>query len=176
MNPVEKDDWLNWQPDKRHMQTAIQEAIEAAADGDVPIGAVIVCGTQVIGKAHNQVELLKNPTAHAEILSITQAASALGDWRLHNTVMYVTKEPCPMCAGAIVQARIPVVVWGMTDPQRGGACSLFNVFDNPALNHRVRFFPEFLQHDCKNLVQAFFRDRRSYGGRPNGMASAPSPG
>ena len=85
MNPVEKDDWLNWQPDIRHMQTAIQEAIEAAANGDVPIGAVIVCGTQVIGKAHNQVERLKNPTAHAEILSITQAASALGDWRLLNS-------------------------------------------------------------------------------------------
>ena len=176
MNPVDHDKGPNWQPEKQYMHTALQEAIEAAAAGEVPIGAVIVHGTQVIGKAHNQVELLQDPTAHAEILSITQAASARGDWRLQNTVMYVTKEPCPMCAGAIVQARIPVVVWGMTDPQRGGAYSLFNVFDHPALNHRVRFYPNFLQDECQNLVQAFFRDRRNCGRRPSGMANAPSPG
>ncbi len=159
MDP-DKDRWLQWQPEERHMQTALREAQVAADEGEVPVGAVIVHGTTMIAKAHNQVEMLKDPTAHAEVLAITQAAAALGDWRLEGTVLYVTKEPCPMCAGAIVQARIPMVVWGMTDPQRGGAHSLLNIFQNDALNHRVRFIPEFLGDQSKSLVQGFFRSRR----------------
>ena len=151
----------DWQPDERQMRTALRQAVRAAEAGEVPVGAVILHGTRLVAQAHNQVETLKDPTAHAEILAITQAAAALGDWRLENTVLYVTKEPCPMCAGAIVQARIPIVVWGMTDPLRGGACSLLNVFDNPALNHRVHFVPGVLEEECKALVQSFFRERRT---------------
>jgi tRNA(adenine34) deaminase len=143
------------------MQMALREAAAAGEAGEVPVGAVILHGTTLVAKACNQVETLRDPTAHAEILAMTQAAAALGDWRLADTVMYVTKEPCPMCAGAIVQARIPVVVWGMTDPLRGGASSLLNIFDNEALNHRVRFYPGVLEEDSRLLVQSFFRRRRS---------------
>lgn len=155
-----EDPWANWAPDERYMHMALKQAMEAAAAGEVPIGAVIVHGAALVGKAHNQVETLKDPTAHAEVLAITQAAAALGDWRLSDTVLYVTKEPCPMCAGAIVQARIPVVVWGMTDPARGGACSLLNIFDNQALNHRVRYYTGLLEPECREIVQAFFETRR----------------
>lgn len=151
----------DWQPEERWMRAALRQAVLAAEAGEVPVGAVIVHGARVLAQAFNQVETLKDPTAHAEILAITQAAAALGDWRLAGTVLYVTKEPCPMCAGAIVQARIPVVVWGMTDPLRGGACSLFNLFDNPALNHRVRAIPGLLEDACRSLIQGFFRERRS---------------
>ena len=147
------------------MHIALRQAAEAAEEGEVPVGAVILHGATLIAKAHNQVEQLKDPTAHAEILAITQAAAALGDWRLEDTVMYVTKEPCTMCAGAIIQARIPVVVWGMTDPQRGGAISLFNVFDHPALNHRVRYIPGCLAEESMVMVKRFFRERR--GARTN---------
>jgi tRNA(adenine34) deaminase len=150
-----------WRPERRHMAMALAEARRAAEAGEVPVGAVILRGGTLLAKAHNQVELLKDPTAHAEILAVTQAAAAMGDWRLEGTVLYVTKEPCPMCAGAIVQARIPIVVWGMTDPLRGGACSQFKIFDHPSLNHRVRFVPDFLGEECRELVQAFFRERRA---------------
>ena len=150
------------------MRLAIRQAEEAAGAGEVPVGAVMLQGPDLIAKAHNQVEMLKDPTAHAEILAITQAAAALGDWRLADTVLYVTKEPCPMCAGAIIQARIPVVVWGMTDPMRGGAASLFNMFDNPALNHRVRCFTGLMEEECKSLMQSFFRERRKQGNSPIG--------
>jgi len=153
----------SYQPDERYMQLALREAAEAAEAGEVPVGAVIVHGRSLIAKAHNQVELLKDPTAHAEIIAITQAASALGDWRLGDTVLYVTKEPCPMCAGAIVQARIPIVVWGMTDPSRGGARSLFQIFDHPNLNHRVTWMEGMLEAESRSLVQAFFRERRITG-------------
>ena len=142
------------------MQIALREANAAAEIGEVPVGAVILQGSNLVGKAHNQVEMLRDPTAHAEILAITQAAASLGDWRLSDTIMYVTKEPCPMCAGAIVQARIPIVVWGMTDPFRGGACSLINIFDNEALNHRGRYYPGIMEEECKNLMQSFFKRRR----------------
>jgi tRNA(adenine34) deaminase len=149
-----------FQPDERYMRLALRQAAEAAKAGEVPVGAVIVQTTSLIAKAHNQVELLKDPTAHAEIIAITQAASALGDWRLADTVLYVTKEPCPMCAGAIVQARIPIVVWGMTDPNRGGARSLFRIFDHPNLTHRVTWFEGVLEEESKALVQGFFKQRR----------------
>ena len=109
------------EPNLNHMRLALKQAKMAAAMKEVPVGAVIVQGTTLLAQAHNQVEMLHDPTAHAEILAITQAAAALGNWRLEDTVMYVTKEPCPMCAGAIVLARIPLVVWGLTDPLRGGA-------------------------------------------------------
>ena len=106
------------------MQIALQEAQRAAEAGEVPCGAVIVLDDQIIGKAHNQTEQLQDPTAHAEILAITQATQQLQNWRLNRAVMYVTKEPCPMCAGALVLARIQRVVWGMSDPIRGGSVQI----------------------------------------------------
>jgi tRNA(adenine34) deaminase len=147
--------------DARYMRMALQQALRAAEAGEVPVGAVVVHERAVIGRAHNQVELLKDPTAHAEMIAITQAATALGDWRLADTVLYVTKEPCPMCAGAIVNARIPRVVWGMTDPHRGGAQSLFDILNRPELNHRTEITEGVLGEECRDLIQGFFRERRA---------------
>ncbi|MBU0678035.1 MAG: tRNA adenosine(34) deaminase TadA [Verrucomicrobia bacterium] len=146
--------------DVRFMQAALRQAREAGDREEVPVGAVIVRDGSIIGQAYNQVEMLKDPTAHAEIIAITQAASAVGDWRLEGCTLYVTKEPCPMCAGAIVLARIPRIVWGMTDPLRGGALSQFNIVQNAALNHRVECCPGVLEDECKELVQSFFRKKR----------------
>ncbi len=143
-----------------YMRMALREAQIAAENGEVPVGAVIVYEEQIIGKAHNQVEQLNDPTAHAEILAITQAASALGDWRLLNTSIYVTKEPCPMCAGAIISARIPEVIWGMDDPKRGGAVSLFQILDSPALNHRPTIRHGLLAEESYEIVVRFFKERR----------------
>jgi tRNA(adenine34) deaminase len=149
-----------FEPREPAMRLALRQAVRAAEAGEVPVGAVIFFGHRLIAQAHNQIELLKDPTAHAEILAITQAASALGDWRLDGTTLYVTKEPCPMCAGAIVHARIPRVVWGLTDPLRGGAVSLFNIFQNPSLNHRVEYFAGLLEAECKSVFQSFFKTLR----------------
>ena len=143
-----------------YMRMALKEAVAAADEGEVPVGAVIVHSGRIVGKAHNQTELLRDPTAHAETLAITQAASALGDWRLNGCVMYVTKEPCVMCAGALVLARIDRVVFGARDPKRGGAVSLFNVLNNPSLNHKVEILEGILQAECQAVLQEFFRARR----------------
>jgi tRNA(adenine34) deaminase len=151
---------LNPSPES-FMDMAIREAQTAAEAGEVPVGAVIVHGSRVIGRAHNQVELLKDPTAHAETIAITQAASALGDWRLTDTVLYVTKEPCAMCAGAIVLARIPEIVFGVPDPLRGGAGSVFNITHHPQLNHRCRVLQGIREAECKALLQEFFRRQRT---------------
>lgn len=146
---------------EKFMRLAFKQARLAADEGEVPVGAVIAQGGKLLGQAHNQVEKLKDPTAHAEMIAITQAASALGDWRLDGTVLYVTKEPCPMCAGAIVLARIPLVVWAMSDPLRGGAVSLFNILQNPALNHRTEVVSGVLEEEGRELMQGFFKDRRT---------------
>ncbi len=143
------------------MRTAIRQAQRAADAKEVPVGAAIYRGSRLIAQAHNQVETLKDPTAHAEIIAITQAANALGDWRLNDCVLYVTKEPCPMCAGAIVLARLPMVVWGVTDPQRGGAISLFQILQNPALNHRTDYRAGFMEEPCRAILQGFFKELRS---------------
>ncbi len=135
-------------PDETWMRKALGQARQAAEDGDVPVGAVIVRGAAVLGQAHNQVERLKDPTAHAEMIAITQAAAALGDWRLLDTVLYVTKEPCPMCAGAINLARIPRVVFGAPDPQGAG------VLKCPEITRGV------LEAECRDLLQDFFRALR----------------
>jgi tRNA(adenine34) deaminase len=145
----------------KYMRMALQQAAAAAEADEVPVGAVIVRDGRILGKACNQVEMLKDPTAHAEMIAITQAASALGDWRLTETTLYVTKEPCPMCAGAIVLARIPLVVWGMTDPLRGGAVSVFNIFQHSNLNHRCESIGGILEPECKEVVQSFFKKRRT---------------
>ncbi len=149
--------------DITYMRMAINMAHQAARENEVPVGAVIVHKDRVIARAYNQVELLKDPTAHAEIIAITQAASALENWRLLDTVLYVTKEPCPMCAGAIVQARIPRVVWAMTDPLRGGGRSLFNILQCKALNHHVEICSGILEEDGKDLLQTFFQKKRITG-------------
>jgi tRNA(adenine34) deaminase len=143
-----------------YMRMALREAERAAEAGEVPCGAIIVKDGVIIGKAHNQTELLKDPTAHAEILAITQAAAALENWRLTDAVMYVTKEPCPMCAGAIVLARLKKVVWAVDDPKRGGARSKFEILDHADLNHRVEIQTGVLEVECKSLLQGFFRERR----------------
>lgn len=145
---------------EKFMQMALRQAMRASDAGEVPVGAVIVQGDLLIGKAHNQVETLKDPTAHAEIIAITQAASAVGDWRLTGATLYVTKEPCPMCAGAIILARIPLVVWSVTDPLRGGAVSHFDIFGDNNLNHRPQFLSGILEKECKALLQNFFKARR----------------
>ncbi|MEN7972816.1 MAG: tRNA adenosine(34) deaminase TadA [Verrucomicrobiota bacterium] len=150
----------NFSPDIQFMRMALREADQAAAEGEVPCGAVIVLEGKVIGKAHNQTETLNDPTAHAEILAITQATQAVGNWRLNGAVMYVTKEPCPMCAGALVLSRMKKVVWGMTDPIRGGAVSKFSILNDADLNHAVEVETGVMENDCKAVMQGFFQDLR----------------
>ena len=153
---------------EHYMQMALREAQQAQAEDEVPTGCVIVQmpadGSEgrgrVIARAHNQVERLHDPTAHAEMIAITQAASTCGDWRLTNTILYVTKEPCAMCAGAIVLARIPILVFGVADPKRGGAVSVFNIVQHPDLIHRCDVISNVLEPECKGILQNFFREKR----------------
>ena len=142
------------------MRQALRQAKMAAEAGEVPVGAVIYNGGTLAGQAWNQTRTLKDPTAHAEIIAITQAASAAGDWRLTDSILYVTKEPCPMCAGAIVLARIPLVVWGMSDPLRGGAVSRFQILQTAELNHRSEVLSGVLEDECAALIKDFFKKRR----------------
>ena len=142
------------------MRQALRQAKMAAEAGEVPVGAVIYNGGTLVGQAWNQTRTLKDPTAHAEIIAITQAASAAGDWRLTDSILYVTKEPCPMCAGAIVLARIPLVVWGMSDPLRGGAVSRFQILQTAELNHRSEVLSGVLEDECAALIKDFFKKRR----------------
>lgn len=148
---------------ERWMRAAIAEAQQAEAEGEVPVGAVIVHRRRLIASAHNQREQLNDPTAHAEMIAITQAASVLGSWRLENCDLYVTLEPCPMCAGAIVQARIPRVVFGALDPKAGAARSLFRLLEDERLNHRVDVLGDILAAPCGQLLTDFFRRQRQMG-------------
>ena len=143
--------------DTLYMRMAIREAQLAASEGEVPVGAMIVHPDRgVVGKAFNQVEKLNDATEHAEVLAITQACQALGNWRLEDCVLYVTKEPCPMCAGAIVFSRIAKVVWGVSDPLRGGE-SFFQILNSKALVHRVECVPGLLEEECRENLVGFFR-------------------
>ena len=142
------------------MRLALRQARRAAEAGEVPVGAVIFNGGELAGQAWNQTRTLKDPTAHAEIIAITQAAAAAGDWRLTDSILYVTKEPCSMCAGAIVLARIPLVVWGMSDPLRGGAVSRFQILQSAELNHRAEVLSGVLEDECAALIKDFFKKRR----------------
>ena len=142
------------------MRQALRQAKMAAEAGEVPVGAVIYNGGTLAGQAWNQTRTLKDPTAHAEIIAITQAAAAAGDWRLTDSILYVTKEPCPMCAGAIVLARIPLVVWGLSDPLRGGAVSRFQILQTAELNHRSEVLSGVLEDECAALIKDFFKKRR----------------
>jgi tRNA(adenine34) deaminase len=143
-----------------YMRLALREAHSASDHGDVPVGAVIVLDGEVIGAAGNERELRKSPLAHAELLAIEQASERMGSWRLLNTVMYVTMEPCPMCAGAIVQARIPHLVFGAFDEKAGAAGTLYNLCQDERLNHCLTITPEVLAMDSVDLLQAFFKERR----------------
>jgi tRNA(adenine34) deaminase len=145
------------------MRLALGEAREALADGEVPIGAVVVHQERVIGSAHNQREMLRDPTAHAEMIAITQAAEALGSWRLIDCALYVTLEPCPMCAGAIVQARLPTVIYGATDPKAGACHTLYQITADPRLNHRAAVIGGVLADECRAILQEFFAGQRALG-------------
>ena len=142
------------------MQLALREATRALDHDDVPIGAVIVRDGEVIGSGHNERELRADPTAHAEMIALREAARTLRSWRVLDTVMYVTLEPCAMCAGAIVLARIPRVVFGAPDPKAGAAGSVFNVLDEPRLNHRPQVESGLLAEESAELLRAFFAPRR----------------
>jgi tRNA(adenine34) deaminase len=146
--------------DENFMREALRQAQKANEAGEVPVGAVIVRAGKIIARAHNQVELLKDATAHAEMLALTQAEAAVGDWRLAECDLYVTKEPCAMCAGALVHTRIRRVIFGCTDPVAGAAGSVMNLLQMPALNHRCEIASGVLQDECAAILQDFFRQRR----------------
>jgi len=151
--------------DERFMQVAVEQARIAQDNGDVPIGAVIIHENQIIAKAYNQREQLQDPTAHAEIIALTQAAAALETWRLHGCTMYVTLEPCPMCAGALVLARIDRLVYGCDDPKTGACKSLYNIVQDERLNHRLEVTAGVLADKCSELLQKFFVSRRQKNSR-----------
>jgi tRNA(adenine34) deaminase len=142
------------------MSEALRQAAKAQEAGEVPVGAVIVCEGRIIARAFNQVELLKDATAHAEMLALTQAEEIAGDWRLTNCVLYVTKEPCPMCAGAIVHTRVSRVVFGASDPKSGAAGSAMNLLQCPTLNHRSEITGGVREAECRVLLQNFFARQR----------------
>jgi tRNA(adenine34) deaminase len=147
-----------------HMEMALDEAAAAVAEDEVPVGAVVVSLQKgVIARAHNQRERLQDPTAHAEMIAITQAAQALGSWRLEDCVLYVTLEPCPMCAGAIVLARLPMVVYGTIDPKAGACHTLYQITADPRLNHRAQVVPGVLADRCAIILTDFFARKRRLG-------------
>jgi len=146
--------------DERYMRAAIEAARIAEEKGDVPIGAVIVHNETIIAKAYNQRQQLQDPTAHAEIIALTQAAAALGSWRLNGCCIYVTLEPCPMCAGALVLARIDRLVYGCDDPKAGACGTLYNIVQDERLNHRLEVTPGVLAGQCREQLQRFFARRR----------------
>src|SRR5213596_4312686 len=143
--------------DKRFMQEALRLAMKARAADEVPIGAVVVREGKIISRAYNQVELLKDATAHAEMLALTAAEAAVGDWRLTDCDLYVTKEPCPMCAGAIVHTRVRRLIFGCADPSAGAAGSVMNLLQIPQWNHRCDIASGILQDECAAILQDFFR-------------------
>jgi tRNA(adenine34) deaminase len=150
--------------DHELMGLALDEARAAYAAAEVPIGAVVVQPDHgVIGRGHNQRERRQDPTAHAEIIALAQAAAALRSWRLEGCSIYVTLEPCPMCAGAIVQARVPLVVYGCTDPKAGACHTLYQITDDPRLNHRCRVVGGVRAEECADLLRRFFQERRAEG-------------
>lgn len=146
--------------DGAYMGLALREARRALEHDDVPIGAVVVHHGKVIGAGHNERELLEDPTAHAEVLALRAAAAALGSWRVLESTLYVTLEPCTMCAGAIVLSRIPRVVFGCTDPKAGAAGSVLDVLAQPQLNHRPEVLGGVRADECAGLLRAFFAERR----------------
>jgi len=149
------------QTDQQFMKAAIEQAKIAEENGDVPIGAVIVYKNQIIAKAYNQRQQLNDPTAHAEIIALTQAAAFVQNWRLNDCAMYVTLEPCPMCAGALVLARLDRLVYGCDDPKSGACGSIYNIVADERLNHRLQVSTGVLAEECGAQLQSFFQKRRN---------------
>ncbi|MGI9860943.1 tRNA adenosine(34) deaminase TadA [Moorella naiadis] len=143
-----------------YMGEALAEARQAFALGEVPIGVVVVLGDRIIARAGNRRETNNDPTAHAEILALRSAAGVIGDWRLTGATLYVTLEPCPMCAGALVQARISRLVYGAPDLRAGAVDSVLNVVENPRLDHQVEVIPGIREAECREILRSFFRMRR----------------
>src|SRR6187549_879162 len=154
------DNLIDQPTDEAFMTEALRLARKAFEKEEVPVGAVVVRGSRIIARAFNQVEMLKDATAHAEMLAITQAEAAVGDWRLNDCDLYVTKEPCPMCAGAIVHVRIRRVIFGCPDDRGGAAGGVMNLLQVPTLNHRSEITSGVLRNECAALLQSFFRARR----------------
>jgi len=147
--------------DDYFMRDALRQAEKAYASDEVPVGAIVVREGKIIARAHNQVELLKDATAHAEMLALTEAEAAVGDWRLTDCDLYVTKEPCAMCAGALVHTRIQRLIFGCADPAAGAAGSMMNLLQMESLNHRCQITSGVLQDQCAAILQNFFRKRRN---------------
>jgi tRNA(adenine34) deaminase len=160
------DEIIDLSSDSYFMGEALRQAQKALRAEEVPIGAVIVREGQIIARAYNQVEMLKDATAHAEMLALTQAESVIGDWRLNECSLYVTKEPCPMCAGALVHTRVARVIYGCASPKDGAAGSLMNLLQHPALNHRCEITFGVRLQECRALLQNFFQEKR----KPNGFS------
>ena len=160
--------------DAAFMREALRYAKKAYAAEEVPVGAVVVRGGKIIARAYNQVELLKDATAHAEMLALTQAEAAVGDWRLTDCDVYITKEPCVMCAGALVHARVHRVIFGCADERAGAAGSILNVLQMPTLNHRCDISSGVLQNECAAILQEFFKKRRGRGTGAADSASDPN--
>ncbi len=154
---------IDLQSDQYFMGEALRQATRAYEAEEVPVGAVIVRDGRIIARAYNQVELLKDATAHAEMLALTQAEQVVGDWRLTDCTLYITKEPCPMCAGAIVHCRIARVVFGASDTKAGAAGSALNLLQFPTLNHKCDITNGVREHECKTLLKSFFLEQRTKG-------------
>ncbi|MDH7479256.1 MAG: tRNA adenosine(34) deaminase TadA [Syntrophomonadaceae bacterium] len=152
--------------DAFYMQEALKEAGKAAEKGEIPIGAVVVRGGQIIGRGHNQRETARDPLAHAEMIAIREAAWNLGGWRLIGTTVYVTMEPCFMCAGALVQSRVERLVYGVADPKGGAVESLVNLVQFPGTNHQIEVTGGVCAAECRELVQQFFQRLRREKGHP----------
>lgn len=149
--------------DQLFMRQALGMAVQAMESDEVPVGAIITRGDRIVGSGWNQRESLSDPTAHAEMIAITQAAASIEDWRLEKCTLYVTLEPCPMCAGAILQSRVNRVVYGATDPKAGAVDSLYRLLDDPRLNHRCHVTAGVMAEDCGAILTHFFREKRAQG-------------
>jgi tRNA(adenine34) deaminase len=159
--PVPDEPIIDLGSDQYFMGEALRQAVRAYEAGEVPVGAVVVRAGRIIARAHNQVETLKYATAHAEMLVLTQAQEAVGDWRLTDCTLYVTKEPCPMCAGAVVHVRCERVVFGVSDAKGGAAGGAMNLLQFPTLNHRCAITPGVRGDESRQLLRAFFAERRA---------------
>jgi len=151
---------IDLQSDHYFMGEALRQAVRAYDAEEVPIGAVVVRAGRIIARASNQVELLRDATAHAEMLALTQAEGTVGDWRLTDCTLYVTKEPCPMCAGAMIHVRLARVVYGVSDPKAGAAGGALNLLQFPSFNHRCEITGGVREPECRQLLQSFFAEQR----------------
>jgi len=161
MNFSETDAIIDLGSDDYFMSQALRQAVRAYEADEVPVGAVVVRQSRIIARAFNQVETLHDATAHAEMLAITQAEAVLGDWRLTDCDLYVTKEPCPMCAGALVHARLKRVIFGCSDPNGGAAGGFINLLQQPNLNHRCEITSGIREEECGRLLKVFFSEKRA---------------